>query len=63
MLAGACGDIRRIHAHSIRTELVPALDRVSVVCGEGLYVGKLVAAALLTVLAAATQPSANHCWS
>ena len=49
--------------HSMHTELGPALDHVSVVRGEGFQVGGLVVAALVTVLTAATRPSANHCWS
>ena len=49
--------------HSMHTELVPALDHVSAVRGERFQVGGLVVAALVTVLTAATRPSANHCWS
>jgi hypothetical protein len=36
----------RILAHSMRTELVPALDRISV--RRGLCVGELIVAALVT---------------
>ena len=50
-MASACGDIRRVLAHSMRTELGPALDHVSVVRGEGFHAGDLIVPAALVTSA------------